>query len=49
MNNRQRAEIVYDAVLKSITLNQSQKQSIDHQGKPTLEETIQKTETGGML
>ncbi|KAI8575918.1 hypothetical protein K450DRAFT_259387 [Umbelopsis ramanniana AG] len=46
MNNRQRAEIVYDAVLKSITLNQNQKQSIDHQGKSMSEETAQKTETG---
>jgi hypothetical protein len=48
MNNRQRAEIVYDAVLKSVILNQNQKQSIEHQGKGTVEETSQKPGTGGM-
>lgn len=48
MDNRQRAQIVYDAVFKEITLNQSQRQSIKQQAKTPSDDTAHKNGTGGM-
>jgi hypothetical protein len=46
MDNRQRAQIVYDAVFKEITLNQSQRQSIKQQAKTPSDDTAHKNGTG---
>jgi hypothetical protein len=37
LDNRQRAELVYDAVLKDLMLSRQEKQSIEHQGKGALD------------